>query len=404
MPAPYTIVVSNHDAEDGLVGTGSVEAWDSTRGPFQVIGSGGIGGIEAFSGDNFFSGDAPETDDEGDWAIAFQDIDLTSVVDSTSELDNGSLYLFSSWHEGQNFADDVGMMMFGFLNSSGHFAEGHKSPGQKDYSNSLDAWFPRSFSTLVPSGSRTLRLFMCARLIGGSVANHLFDEINVELKEANSYAPSRKSWITFIQSQDSSFPSFINQAISLTPSIDNLKDSSGQDTGWSFEVISGAFQRLREDLGVASFCPIVPGNFVHDNTQTTTQDVGMRLNSLDNTKRYHIRLFGGRAFFTTNFVYNISLSMSGDTLSHTAYYNIDQTVEVLSIEPASDGSVIFTNIHLTDFSYISAIEVEELDTDNGGNGGDPGGGGTADGDFTRSFPVPVSRLFPNIAFRSFPRP
>lgn len=114
----------------------------------------------------------------------YQDID---VSDYATEIDAGDLYVWGRmWHKGAAFDNDAGAIQFGFYDDGPSLIAdqiGNYEPRDEN------AWYARDLITPVPSGTRTIRVYVAGSRATGTELSVYVDDVAVVLLDSSLIAP-----------------------------------------------------------------------------------------------------------------------------------------------------------------------------------------------------------------------
>lgn len=353
MPAPYSISITNPDAETGDMTGWSAYNGDCTNTMAALTSVGSTSGPH--SGTYFFQHSSGSDEDYLDYA---QVIDISSVPDATSELDNGSLMLDLRWWQANPFADDIGSVMVEFLDGSNNTLTGllglapHETPG------TLGDWQERQSLLRVPNGTRKIRLHMISILIAGSAPNVGFDDIEATLRTNTLGAAGTTARIMF-NSSSGTPPTGLNEMVS-GGSISDLDDTDGNATGWGFAINTGSLS-AHNSADMLELDAIVPADGLVNTA--FSHDVTFRFSGLTSGDYYRVAYSGGSRNTTLGLSGGDRLTMefivNGTTLSQNTWQGCGNRTEFIA---AADGSGnLDVRVLEQDLDGpVTGIEIEEL--------------------------------------------
>ena len=108
------------------------------------------------------------------YSYIWQDVDLYPIW--FADIDSGQTYLNVSWYQRTEADKDQGNVRVEFLNQLGNVISDHNGPGLSEVPY-IAFWMPRTFNTLIPSGTRKIRFYAEFNLIGGTNNDSRIDYI-----------------------------------------------------------------------------------------------------------------------------------------------------------------------------------------------------------------------------------
>lgn len=354
MPAPYTIPLLGKTGSESIP-TGAwsdlADGWENTI---------ARQGVSPQNGSLQYCGDftAPPGGVR-DYTAAYQDVDISGTPDAVGELDDDSLMFEISWWQANSFPDDRGSCFIQPMDASNNFIGGVLSLEESRVEMTpVDTYSQRSFTAPVPPGTRKIRFFMLAQLIGGSLANACVDTIETRLL-ANTYdVPSKIARVVFRDTVNSpAAPSGVNEFIathngSTTLSLNLI---GGSAAGWDIDKVAGSSFNNLYDTGAQGYIPGVDAQYV-GRAYLSGTTVTLRISGLNDSYTYDILVSGTSE--TTSGADGSTITIGATAKSFDHCYNTDNHATITGVSPTS-GNVDVAFSSTATHGYFSSMEIRE---------------------------------------------
>ena len=354
---PVSLTITNGGFEDG-----DLTGWTAVRDSFFADTT--EGGLNPHGGSYFARGTSISFINS--WVIAYQDLDITGDGVTVADIDAEIVKVDVDWYQAVHDTDDLGCMLVRFLDNSSNQI-GPDVTIEAFLPASPDTWEAATFEAAVPVSTRTIRLYMMGQLQDSPGISTSFDDITVTADDLGCLISDTRTTATVVfRSTTGSPPTGINEALGTSPSIADMDDAEGNATGWGLTTNTGAFTSS-SNTGGEEFSRIIAASNAwaqgYSATDTTggTDSITLRIDSLDNSKTYDIKVHCARnSPAAGENDRDTDVDVGGSAVTIVAMHNITNLAEFDDVSPSS-GNIdltIATN-SLANFGYIQAFTIAE---------------------------------------------